>query len=104
MRRLRGRDDIWDDLVQTAGASFHRRKQDESVEQYNRRVGDHWSYEYAGRHMQLDHVLISRSVLESCGYSGVDTQFVTVAEMVPSTDLPATDHRGLIVTLDFNSN
>jgi len=104
MRRIRGRDDIWDDLVQTAGPAFHRFRRDETVEQYNRRVGDHWSYEYSGRRLQLDHILISRSVLESCGHSGIDTQFVMVDEKVPSTGLPATDHRGLIVTLDFNSN
>jgi predicted extracellular nuclease len=52
VQRLRGRDDIWEDLIQTGHYSFF-----ESAQQNTR-----WTYEFRGIRQQLDHILISQSV------------------------------------------
>lgn len=99
LRRLRGRDDIWEDLIQTGGPTFHYRRSNESNEAYNRRVGDHWTYEFAGRKQQLDHILISRSIYETCGRRGLQLQFDDVPESIPTTGTPLTDHRSVSLSL-----
>lgn len=101
IRRIRGRDDMWDDLLEAAGPSFYARRTDEPFPAYNARVGDHWSYEFNGLRQQLDHILISRSLAEACGRSGISTQFVTVTEKLPTTGEPVSDHRAMIVTFTF---
>lgn len=104
LRRLCGRDDIFENLIQTAGPTFHLRRTDESDEQYNRRLGEHWSYEFAGQRQQIDHILISPSLFDACGRRGLSIAFSTVSERLPATDHPATDHRAVTLTLRSNGD
>lgn len=97
LRRLMGRDDIGEDLLQTAGPVAHPRKQNESNDDYNKRVGGHWSYEFAGQRKQIDHVLISRT-LKPSGGAGIQTTFFDADATIEGAG-KASDHRGLVVTL-----
>jgi endonuclease/exonuclease/phosphatase family metal-dependent hydrolase len=55
LRRIQGRDDIWEDLIQTGHYSFFEKAQQST----------RWSYEFRGIRKQLDHVLISQSVKDA---------------------------------------
>lgn len=99
VQRIRGLDDIFEDLIQPAGPVFNRRRDNETTEQYNRRVGDHWTYEFAGRRQQLDHILISQSIRAACGASGIAARFVDTDEPSGGNGMRASDHRAVVVEL-----
>lgn len=105
IRRIRGRDDIEEDLVQTAGPTFHPRKQDETNESWNARLRNHWSYEYAGRREQIDHVLISPSVVEACSRENQRRQigitFLDLSQKFDNEMRKVSDHRAVLLTLEF---
>ena len=105
IRRIRGRDDIEEDLVQTAGPTFHPRKQDESNESWNERLRNHWTYEYAGRREQIDHILISPSVVEACSKENqrrqIGINFLDINQRFDNDTRRASDHRAVLLTLEF---
>lgn len=116
LRRIRGRDDIDEDLLQTGGPNFFYRKDGETTADFNSRMRDHWTYEFAGRRNQIDHVLISRSVKAACtlanGRKRMKIKFFDVPETIETTftplnpadalpKYPVTDHRAVKLTLSF---
>ena len=56
IRRIRGRDDIQPDLIQTGRYTFFDRE-----EQDNR-----WTYNFRGTKNQIDHILLSESIEQAC--------------------------------------
>ena len=83
LRRVRGLDDIWPDLVQTG---HHR---------YFRDDGERWTYVFRGQREQIDHILLSRSIVASAKRGGIS------ASTGPVPDKGISDHRPLMVTLTF---
>ena len=105
IRRIRGRDDIDEDLVQTAGPTFHTRKADETNESWNERLRNHWTYEYAGRREQIDHVLVSPSVVEACTRDNqrrqIGINFIDLNQRFDNNSRKVSDHRAVLLTLEF---
>ncbi len=83
LRRIRGLDDIGPDLLQTGQANFFSR---------NKR-NTRWTYEFQGVREQIDHILLSRSILEACGKKGVRSH------VIKKSYPPVSDHRPFLVTL-----
>ncbi len=104
VRRIRGLDDIWEDLVQTGGPTFYPKKDDETDAEYNARLREHYTYEFAGMRQQIDHILISQSVKAACTTGNrrvkISTEFIPVTEKIGTTEHLASDHRALAVTLE----
>ncbi|MCR9117351.1 MAG: endonuclease/exonuclease/phosphatase family protein [bacterium] len=99
LRRIRGRDDIWADLVQTGGPTFTKRRSKEPLEEYNARLREHYTFEWVGKPQQIDHILISRSIRNLC-LGKTTPRFVTVTEKVGDSTMPATDHRAMLLKLE----
>lgn len=83
LRRVRGLDDIWPDLIQTG---HHK---------YFRDDGERWTYEFRGQREQIDHILLSPSIAIAVKRKGIQ------ATTGPMPDRQVSDHRPLIVTLTF---
>jgi len=88
IRRIRGRDDLYGDLIQTG------------VERYWKdadKLGERWTYEYKGERNQIDHILPSWSLRDGSN--------IKASAYVPTGVLPGghdvTDHRGLIVEIEL---
>lgn len=101
IRRIRGRDDIWADLIQTGGPTFLRRMSGETIDEYNSRIRSHYTFEWVGKRQQIDHILISRSLRDLC-VGKITPKFEAVSERVADTKKPATDHRSMLLTLESN--
>jgi len=101
MRRIRGRDDIQEDLVQTAGPTFASRRSGESFADYGRRLSNHWTYEFNGQRRQLDHVLISQSLKARCGTTGIAVEFLDATPDASTPPKPVSDHRAIKLRLRF---
>ena len=85
LRRIRGLDDIWPDLIQTGSFAFFK----------DADPGSRWTYEFQGERNQIDHILISPSIKEIAKNGGIKPR-------VP--DQPnrlASDHRPFVLTLDL---
>jgi endonuclease/exonuclease/phosphatase family metal-dependent hydrolase len=96
IRRLRGFDDIDEELFQT-GHSYYW--PDDAL-------GERWTYEYRGQRQLIDHILVSSAVRDACLENpdprkdrnrkaekmGISGRALTVAK-------EASDHRALVVTL-----
>ncbi|MBI5761321.1 MAG: endonuclease/exonuclease/phosphatase family protein [Planctomycetales bacterium] len=91
IRRIRGRDDIQPDLLNTGDVKYFDSK----------KLGTRWTYEYLGMRNQLDYILLSESIPESCRQQGVKAETVEVTETIAGTEFLATDHRAFVVRLDF---
>ena len=86
LRRIRGLDDIWGDLIQTGGFKFF-----EEGEQASR-----WTYRFRGELNQIDHILPSFSLRKSG--SSIKTRVVEV----PEQESPRiSDHRPLVVRIEL---
>ena len=57
--------------------------------------GERWTYEFDGVRGQIDHILISQSIRDACGRSGIDPSVVDPA------DAEVSDHRALVLDLEF---
>jgi endonuclease/exonuclease/phosphatase family metal-dependent hydrolase len=102
LRRLRGLDDIFPDLIQTGGPVFNRKRSKESIEQFNARLATHWSFQFAGQRNQIDHILISLSIRGACKRGGVNIEFVDTSKATLSAGKHrVTDHRGVALTLEL---
>ncbi len=86
LRRIQGHDDIGPDLIQTGNRDFF-----DLAER-----GSRWTYEYDGVRTQIDHILLSSSIKAAARRTnGIKTR-------VPDQTNPrASDHRPVVVTLDF---
>jgi endonuclease/exonuclease/phosphatase family metal-dependent hydrolase len=85
IKRIRGFDDIYLDLIQTGQIGYFKKAEwDQS-----------WTYKFEGVRQQIDHILISRNIKEDCKKGGVDTSVMSQVNPLVS------DHRPLIVELGF---
>ena len=84
LRRIRGRDDIYGDLIQTGHANIFKTDRDQR-----------WTYEFMGVRQQIDHMLISRSIRDACGVSNIKPQVVSQTSSLVS------DHRPFVLDLKF---
>ena len=83
LRRIRGFNDIWPDLIQTGNTKYF---DDDDL-------GERWTHQFEGVRHQIDHVLLSRSIKEI-------TSKIR-ARVHPHDNPDISDHRPLIVTLTF---
>ena len=87
IRRMRGLDDIWPDLIQTGHWKFF----DEAEE------ASRWTYEFRGELNQIDHVLVSYSLRKNQS-SSISTSVLDI----PQQNNPAiSDHRPIIVHIEL---
>lgn len=91
IRRIRGRDDIYGDLIQTGNVEYFKPEE----------LDTRWTYEFQGVRQQIDHILPSRSIRDACRGSGIKARVVPVTETVGTTGRLASDHRALVVTFEF---
>ena len=82
LRRIRGRDDLWGDLIQTG------------VDKYWQQVDERWTYQFRGDRNQIDHILPSYSLRK-----GIKAGVHKTTELLEGH--PVTDHRELIVEFDI---
>ena len=83
LRRIRGLDDMWPDLIQTGGVKFFA----------TNALDTRWTYTFQGVRNQLDHVLVSRSIKDA-------SRSITASTVAHDNAL-ASDHRPLVVVLDL---
>lgn len=86
--RIRGRDDLYPDLIQTGHPQYFP----------DSKLSTRWTYEYKGERQQIDHILISRS-LKGDGSSKARTRTAPMETKIGTTELPASDHRPLMVDI-----
>lgn len=87
LRRLRGLDDIWPDLIQTGHWSYFERGQEAS----------RWTYQFRGELNQIDHILLSYSLRKNQSGS-ISTRVLDV----PKREDPSiSDHRPLVVSFEM---
>ena len=84
IRRIRGLDDIWPDLIQTGNTDYFTEAT----------WGDRWTYEFEGVRNQIDHILLSRSIRDASSSRS--------ASVPDQNDDLASDHRPLVVVFDLN--
>ena len=84
LRRIRGLDDIWSDLIQTG------------LTKYSEDEAERWTYIFQGRRQQIDHILLSQSIKGAAKR----TRGIRGTAVAHNNPL-ASDHRPLVVTLDF---
>ncbi len=86
IRRIRGRDDIFADLIQTGRYRY-----------FDADLRDtRWTHEFRGQRRQIDHVLLSQSLKAVTSRSG------GIRARVPAHDGETiSDHRPFVVTLRF---
>ena len=88
MRRIRGRDDIDEDLYQTGSPVFFQGDR-------WRALGYRWTQAYQGVRTQVDHILLSQSIVDACGIEGVEPIFPLQRNGFVS------DHRPVLARLTF---
>ena len=87
IKRMRGLDDIWPDLIQTGHWKFFEEGEEAS----------RWTYQFRGELNQIDHVLVSYSLRKNQSDS-ISTSVLDI----PQVENPAiSDHRPLIVTIEL---
>lgn len=80
LQRIRGLDDLWDDLIQTGNVDFFNKNTEDT----------RWTYQFEGVRGQIDHILVSRSVFDKW----------KIASVVPEqTNDLASGHRPFMSTL-----
>ncbi|WP_196887363.1 endonuclease/exonuclease/phosphatase family protein [Aureivirga sp. CE67] len=78
--RLRGFDDIYEELIQTGQSQY--------FENYDVR----WTYNYQGEPEQIDHILVS---------TGLTTKTGIKTEILETNDEKISDHNPIVVTIDL---
>lgn len=91
LRRIRGLDDLWEDLLQTGNTEYFAESE----------WDERWTLNFRGMRQQIDHVLPSYSFREACGPSRIRARTIAVEETIAGTEHPATDHRAFAVTFEF---
>jgi len=87
LRRIRGLDDIWPDLIQTGHWKFFDKEQEAS----------RWTYEFRGEFNQIDHILPSYTLRKNQSTS-IRT---TVFDVPERTNPSISDHRPMLVSIDL---
>ncbi len=83
IRRIRGFDDLWPDLMQTGNTKYFDKDE----------LGERWTHQFQGMRHQIDHLLLSRSIKE------ITSKIQARVHAHNNPDI--SDHRPLIVTLTF---
>ena len=65
LRRIRGLDDIWPDLIQTGNYEYFR----------DTNPGSRWTYEFQGERNQIDHIPLSPSIKGIVVGRGINPHF-----------------------------
>jgi len=94
IRMLRGREDIFEDLIQTGHTDYFK----------PREYKDRWTYMYKGQRNLLDQMLVSRSLRNRCVEEQGILAHVQKVDIFfrPSLKQPRTsDHRALVETFTF---
>jgi len=85
LRRIRGLDDMWSDLIQTGSYKYFA----DDVQDTR------WTYQFRGERNQIDHILISQTVKDLLKRNGIKPR-------VPDqTNSLVSDHRPFVLSLDF---
>ena len=85
LRRIRGRDDIGPDLIQTGRYTYFDRAD----------LDNRWTYNFRGTRNQIDHILLSESIEQSCRE--------VRARTINHNNSLVSDHLPFIVTLTLKS-
>jgi endonuclease/exonuclease/phosphatase family metal-dependent hydrolase len=93
IRRLRGFDDLFPDLLQTGLCTPLLRGRREECYFDEEAVDERWTYEFNGERQQIDHILLSEAFGDAT--DGIE------AHTLDHGDPLASDHRPLVVTLHF---
>jgi len=98
LRRIRGKDDIYPDLIQTWHTPYFHEE-----EKWKNR----WSYDFKGTRGRIDHVLPSYNLTklllsqsQDADPKGITAETLEVTEQIPNGKL-ASDHRPFVVTFRF---
>lgn len=99
IRRIRGRDDLFEALIQTADRKY-------VLPQH---WSDRWTYNFRGEYNLIDHILVSRSLIRppQDNNESIHTHVEPLwdTQHFKKRDLfTVSDHRPLIVTLDLSFN
>ena len=99
IRRIRGRDDLFEALIQTADRKY-------VLPQH---WSDRWTYNFRGEYNLIDHILVSRSLIRppQDNNESIHTHVEPLwdTQKIKKRDLfTVSDHRPLIVTLDLSFN
>lgn len=99
LRRIRGLDDIYPDLVQTWHTTYFNDP---------RTWPERWSHDYKGSRNRIDHILISTGLLgqlepQRGNPPGISATVIPVEERLPKAGL-VSDHRPVVVTLRFRGS
>lgn len=85
LKRVRGLDDIFGDLIQTGQVKYFPKD----------KLDTRWTYSYQGINNQIDHILLSQSIKDTCKVGGIS------ASTFDHNNPAVSDHNALIVKLDF---
>lgn len=85
VKRIRGLDDIFGDLIQTGQVKYFPKD----------KLDTRWTYSYQGIYNQIDHILLSQSVKDDCKTNGIS------ASTMNHNNPAVSDHNALIVKLEF---
>ncbi len=99
LRRIRGLDDIQADLIQPAGPARNKIRKGESGDEYNERIGNHYTFVFGGRRQQIDHILYSYALRDASASGSMGVRFLTINATIAGSSIKATDHRAMV--LDF---
>lgn len=92
IRRIRGRDDIEADLIQTGTVHFFDKDQLET----------RWTYLFQGERQQIDHILISDSISDATKRGGrIRAQTLPITEKIGMTSHLASDHRAFVLNIEL---
>lgn len=87
LRRIRGLDDMWPDLIQTGHWKFFEKGEEAT----------RWTYEFRGENNQIDHILPSYS-LRKKKKGSIHTSVIDI----PKRENPSiSDHRPMVVKIDL---
>ena len=88
LRRLRGFDDVYQELIQTGSSNYFK--------SYETR----WTYKYKGVEEQIDHILLSLNFRKECLSNGKNKWGIQTV-IVPTPSPEISDHNALTVELNF---
>ena len=93
LKRVRGLDDIEPDLIQTGTPDYFE----------NHLLNTRWTYEYKGDRNQIDHILLSESILQIHQQPDIRKPGTPsiVASTIDHNNHKATDHKALKVEVEF---
>ena len=87
LQRIRGQDDIDEDLIQTGQTQYFDKV----------KLDTRWTYQFEGVRQQIDHILLSYSVKDACKRGGIKARTVDHGNSL------ASDHRPMVVEMKLKN-